>query len=37
MKKLALFVAVVAIFAFLAVPTVRAAEPIKIGAAFALS
>ncbi|HEX9156928.1 MAG TPA: ABC transporter substrate-binding protein [Syntrophales bacterium] len=37
MKKLAVLVAVVAIFAFLAVPTVRAAEPIKIGAAFALS
>jgi len=37
MKKLAVLVAVVAIFAFLAVPTARAAEPIKIGAAFALS
>ncbi len=37
MKKLAVLVAVVAIFAFLAVPIARAAEPIKIGAAFALS
>ena len=37
MKKLALLVAVIALVAFAAAPSARAADTIKIGAAFALS
>jgi branched-chain amino acid transport system substrate-binding protein len=37
MKKLAVLVAVIAVVAFAAAPSARAAETIKIGAAFALS
>ena len=37
MKKLAVLIAVIAVVFFAAAPSVRAADTIKIGAAFALS